>query len=121
MGLTMFGVTTPCVQQISVCWLPRFDCLGISRHRHGRPVHGKAAGGRLSWRRARHHHDRSLRSLVRGVLACTDDRFGAVARTRAPYFGSCGALDMVNFGAPETVPATLSRAQVVSSITRRSR
>ena len=42
--------------------------------------------------------------LFGGVLACTDDRFGAVARTQAPYVGSCGALDMVNFGAPETVP-----------------
>src|SRR5262249_11160304 len=42
--------------------------------------------------------------LFGGILACTVDRFGAVARTRAPYVGSCGALDMVNFGAPETVP-----------------
>ena len=42
--------------------------------------------------------------LFGGVLACMADRFGAVARTRAPYVGSCGALDMVNFGAPETVP-----------------
>ena len=42
--------------------------------------------------------------LFGGVLACTDDRFGAVARSQAPYVGSCGALDMVNFGAMETVP-----------------
>jgi len=42
--------------------------------------------------------------LFGGVLACTEDRFGAVARGRAPYLGSCGALDMVNFGAPKTVP-----------------
>jgi uncharacterized protein (UPF0261 family) len=41
--------------------------------------------------------------LFGGVLACTDDRFGAVARRQTPYVGSCGALDMVNFGAPETV------------------
>jgi len=42
--------------------------------------------------------------LFGGVLACTEDRFGAVARTRAPYVGSCGALDMVNFGGMETIP-----------------
>jgi uncharacterized protein (UPF0261 family) len=42
--------------------------------------------------------------LFGGVLACTDDRFGAVARTRAPYVGACGALDMVNFGAWDSVP-----------------
>ena len=42
--------------------------------------------------------------LFGGVLACTADRFGAVVRSRAPYVGSCGALDMVNFAAPDTVP-----------------
>ena len=43
--------------------------------------------------------------LFGGVLACTDDRFGAIARSGVPYVGSCGALDMVNFGALDTVPA----------------
>ncbi len=42
--------------------------------------------------------------LLGGVFACTEDRFGAVARTRLPYVGSCGALDMVNFGALDTMP-----------------
>jgi uncharacterized protein (UPF0261 family) len=42
--------------------------------------------------------------LFGGVLACTDDRFGAVARSQAPCVASCGALDMVNFGPMETVP-----------------
>ena len=41
--------------------------------------------------------------LFGGVLACTDDRFGAVAHARA-LCGACGALDMVNFGGMETVP-----------------
>jgi uncharacterized protein (UPF0261 family) len=38
------------------------------------------------------------------VLSAGEDRFGAVIRTRVPWVGSCGALDMVNFGALETVP-----------------
>jgi uncharacterized protein (UPF0261 family) len=42
--------------------------------------------------------------LVGGVFPATEDRFGAVIRKRLPYIGSCGALDMVNFGAPDTVP-----------------
>jgi uncharacterized protein (UPF0261 family) len=29
---------------------------------------------------------------------------GAFIRSKIPYVGSCGALDMVNFQAPETVP-----------------
>jgi uncharacterized protein (UPF0261 family) len=42
--------------------------------------------------------------LVGGVLPADEDRFGAVIRTRTPYIGSVGALDMVNFGSPDTVP-----------------
>ncbi len=39
-----------------------------------------------------------------GVFPATEDRFGAIVRTRVPYIGACGALDMVNFGAHDTVP-----------------
>ena len=104
LGLTMFGVTTACVQQISRLLDPRFDCVVF---------HATGTGGRSMEKLL---EDRYLGGvlditttevcdhLFGGVLACTDDRFGAVARTRAPYIGSCGALDMVNFGAPETVP-----------------
>jgi uncharacterized protein (UPF0261 family) len=42
--------------------------------------------------------------LMGGFLPATEDRFGAIIRTRIPYVGSVGALDMVNFFAPETVP-----------------
>jgi uncharacterized protein (UPF0261 family) len=38
------------------------------------------------------------------VFPATEDRFGAMVRTRVPYVGSVGALDMVNFGAPDTIP-----------------
>ena len=42
--------------------------------------------------------------LFGGVLPAGEDRFDAIARTKIPYVGSVGALDMVNFWAPETVP-----------------
>jgi uncharacterized protein (UPF0261 family) len=42
--------------------------------------------------------------MMGGVFPATEDRFGAVIRTRLPYVGSVGALDMVNFAAPPTVP-----------------
>jgi len=42
--------------------------------------------------------------LMGGVFPATEDRFGAIVRTRVPYIGSVGALDMVNFGAPDTIP-----------------
>ena len=37
-------------------------------------------------------------------LPADDDRFGASIRAGKPYIGACGALDMVNFNAPDTVP-----------------
>jgi uncharacterized protein (UPF0261 family) len=42
--------------------------------------------------------------IAGGVMSAGEDRLGAIARTRIPYVGSVGALDMVNFWAPETVP-----------------
>ena len=47
--------------------------------------------------------------LVGGILPCTEDRFGAFARTRIPVVVSTGALDMVNFGPRETVPEKFAR------------
>ena len=45
--------------------------------------------------------------LVGGLFAATPDRFGAAIRTGLPYVASVGALDMVNFGARDTVPEKL--------------
>jgi uncharacterized protein (UPF0261 family) len=42
--------------------------------------------------------------LMGGVFSAGEDRLGAIVRTGVPYVGSCGALDMVNFGAMDSVP-----------------
>jgi uncharacterized protein (UPF0261 family) len=104
LGLTMFGVTTACVQQISRLLMNRFDCIvfhatGTGGQSMEKLLEDGYLGGVLDITTTE-----VCDHLFGGVLACTDDRFGAVARTRAPYVGSCGALDMVNFGAPETMP-----------------
>jgi len=103
-GLTMFGVTTPCVTAIADQLRLTYDCMVF---------HATGTGGRSMEKLA----DSGLLSgaiditttevcdlLFGGVLPATEDRFGAVARTRLPYVGSVGALDMVNFGGPETIP-----------------
>jgi uncharacterized protein (UPF0261 family) len=103
-GLTMFGVTTPCVQQIVHLLASRFDPLvfhatGTGGHSMEKLLEDGYIAGVLDITTTE-----VCDYLFGGVLACTADRFGAVARTRAPYLGSCGALDMVNFGALESVP-----------------
>ena len=101
----MFGVTTPCVQQISAALAADWECLVF---------HATGVGGRSMEKLV----DSGLISaviditttevadmLMGGVLPADEDRFGAIIRTRMPYVGSVGALDMVNFGPPDTVPA----------------
>lgn len=103
-GLSMFGVTTPCVTAIVEHLKSDFDCMVF---------HATGVGGRTMEKLV----DDGVLSgvlditttevcdkVVGGVLAATEDRFGAIIRSGVPYVGSVGALDMVNFWAPETVP-----------------
>jgi uncharacterized protein (UPF0261 family) len=104
LGLTMFGVTTPCVQQMVRLLSRRFDCLvfhatGTGGQSMEKLLDDGLIGGVIDLTTTE-----VCDHLFGGVLACTDDRFGAVRRSQAPYVGSCGALDMVNFGAMDTVP-----------------
>lgn len=104
-GLSMFGVTTQCVTAIVEKLKPDFDCMVF---------HATGTGGRAMEKLV---EDGLLSGilditttevcdmLLGGVLASTEDRFGAIARTGVPYVGSVGALDMVNFWAPDSVPA----------------
>ncbi|VTP17480.1 hypothetical protein PUATCC27989T_05486 [Phytobacter ursingii] len=103
-GLTMFGVTTPCVQQLTQKLENDYDCLVF---------HATGSGGKAMEKLADNHLLHSVLDisttevcdyLFGGVLACSDDRFGAIARSKIPYIGSCGALDMVNFGSRPSVP-----------------
>ena len=103
-GLTMFGVTTPLVTQLVEALEQRYDPLVF---------HATGTGGRSLEKLV----DSGMVSavldmtttevpdlVVGGVFAATEDRLGAIVRTGVPYVGSCGALDMVNFGARDTVP-----------------
>jgi uncharacterized protein (UPF0261 family)/ABC-type branched-subunit amino acid transport system ATPase component len=103
-GITMFGVTTPAVQKITAELRDEYECLVF---------HATGVGGRSMEKLV----DTGLLAgvidltttevcdlLMGGVFPATEDRFGAVIRTRVPYVGSVGALDMVNFGAPESIP-----------------
>jgi len=111
-GLTMFGVTTPCVQQITGALAADWECLVF---------HATGVGGRSMEKLV----DSGLVSavidvtttevadmLMGGVLPADADRFGAIIRTRTPFVGSVGALDMVNFGPPDTVPAAYRGRQL---------
>ncbi|MGA8652967.1 MAG: ABC transporter permease [Xanthobacteraceae bacterium] len=103
-GLTMFGVTTPCVDAIVDALEEDFECLVF----HATGVGGQSMEKLVDSGTLVGVIDITTTEvcdlLLGGVLPATEDRFGAIARMRVPYIGSCGALDMVNFGPMETVP-----------------
>ncbi len=104
-GLTMFGVTTPCVTRVTELLAGRYDCLVFHATGTGGQSMEKLAESGLLAGVIDVTTTEVADLLMGGVLPCTEDRFGAIARRRLPYVGSCGALDMVNFGAMATVPA----------------
>jgi uncharacterized protein (UPF0261 family)/ABC-type branched-subunit amino acid transport system ATPase component len=110
-GLTMFGVTTPCVQQITAQLKEDYDCLVF----HATGVGGQSMEKLIDSGMLAGVTDITTTEIcdmmMGGVLPATEDRFGAVIRTRMPYVGSCGALDMVNFGPRHTVPGHYENRQ----------
>lgn len=103
-GITMFGVTTPAVQKIAADLRNDFECLVF----HATGVGGRSMEKLVDSGQLAGVIDLTTTEicdlLMGGVFPATDDRFGAIIRTRVPYIGSVGALDMVNFGAPDTIP-----------------
>ncbi|MBV9531507.1 MAG: ABC transporter permease [Bradyrhizobium sp.] len=103
-GITMFGVTTPAVQKIAADLGDDFECLVF----HATGVGGRSMEKLVDSGQLAGVIDLTTTEicdlLLGGVFPATEDRFGAIIRSRVPYVGSTGALDMVNFGAPETIP-----------------
>jgi uncharacterized protein (UPF0261 family) len=105
-GMTMFGVTTPCVDAVRrALEADGYDCLvfhatGTGGRTMEKLVESGMIGGVLDVTTTEVADE-----LVGGIFPCGPDRFDAIARAGIPYVLSLGALDMVNFGALDTVPA----------------
>ena len=91
-GLTMFGVTTPCVTAVVERLGDQVDPLVFHATGTGGPRHGEARRRRA--RRLGGGRDRPPRSadlVAGGIMAAGDDRLDAIVRTGVPYVGSVGA------------------------------
>jgi uncharacterized protein (UPF0261 family) len=104
-GLTMFGVTTPLVTQLVERLAGRYDPLVFhATGTGGRSMEKLVASGLIT--AVLDMTTTEVADLVvGGVFPAGPDRLDVVASTGVPYVGSCGALDMVNFGARASVPA----------------
>lgn len=103
--LSMFGVTTPAVQAITEGLAGDYDCLVF---------HATGSGGRSMEQLVDQGDVAGVLDIttteicdliVGGMLSAGEERLDSIARSKLPYVGSCGALDMANFWAPESVPA----------------
>lgn len=113
LGITMFGVTTPAVRQIVDEIESYYDCLVF---------HATGTGGRSMEKLVDSNMlvgaidlttTEVCDMLVGGVFPADEDRFGAFIRTGIPWVGSVGAVDMVNFGARNSIPEKFHHRQFV--------
>jgi uncharacterized protein (UPF0261 family) len=110
-GLSMFGVTTPCIQAVVKDLETDFDCLVFHATGTGGQSMEKLVDSGLVKGLVDATTTEVCDLLMGGVFSAGEDRLGSIIRTQLPYVGSCGALDMVNFGSRETVPEKYKERQ----------
>lgn len=104
-GMTMFGVTTACVTMVrEMLEAEGYDCLVF---------HATGTGGQAMEKLVESGMIDGVLDItttevadevVGGVFAAGPERFDRILEKEIPYVVSVGALDMVNFGAKDTVP-----------------
>lgn len=105
LGMTMFGVTTPCVTSVRQTLEKQgFDCLvfhatGTGGRAMEQLVESGLIGGVLDITTTEVSDE-----IVGGVFPSGPARFEKLLEKRIPLVLSLGAVDMVNFGSIETVP-----------------
>lgn len=106
LGMTMFGVTTPCCDRVrEVLESKGFEILVF---------HATGSGGKAMEALIRAGFIRGVLDittteladdLVGGIFSAGPDRLLAAGEANIPQVVSVGAMDMVNFGPPDTVPS----------------
>jgi uncharacterized protein (UPF0261 family) len=109
-GITMFGVTTPCVTTLrQLLEQSGYECFVF---------HATGTGGRAMEKLVDAGFLQGIidvtttevaDEVVGGVFPAGVDRFAATLARQVPFVLSLGALDMVNFGARDTVPERFQR------------
>ncbi|XP_057786761.1 toMV susceptible protein tm-1(GCR26) [Salvia miltiorrhiza] len=112
-GLTMFGVTTPCVNAVK-------DRLAQEGY-ETLVFHATGVGGRAMEDLVRGGFIQGVLDItttevadyiVGGVMACDASRFDAIIEKKIPLVLSAGALDMVNFGSKDTIPSKFQQRKI---------
>lgn len=105
-GITMFGVTTPCAEAVKKRLLEEgYEPLVF----HATGIGGKAMEDLVKAGLIQGVLDITTTEVadhvVGGVMACDSSRFDAIIEKKIPFVLSVGALDMVNFGPKDSIPS----------------
>ncbi|MGH7142958.1 MAG: Tm-1-like ATP-binding domain-containing protein, partial [Planctomycetota bacterium] len=106
LALTMYGVTTPCLTEIRRRLEADFDCLVFHATEQGRLAIQKLNASKLT-AATLDITTTQLAVFTPGLERANSAYFDAAIQSGRPWVGSVGAMDMVNFGPPETLPAHL--------------
>jgi uncharacterized protein (UPF0261 family) len=109
----MFGVTTPCVQAVTKALGDDYDCLVFHATGVGGQSMEKLADSGLLEGVIDVSTTEVADEIGGGVLSAGPTRLDVFAQRAIPYVGSCGALDMINFGAWSTVPERFAQRNLV--------
>ncbi|XP_019182764.1 PREDICTED: uncharacterized protein LOC109177765 isoform X3 [Ipomoea nil] len=112
-GITMFGVTTPCVNAVKERLTKEgYETLVF----HATGVGGKAMEDLVKGGFIQGVLDITTTEvadyLVGGVMACDSSRFDAILEKKVPLVLSVGALDMVNFGPKSSIPSDFQQRKI---------
>jgi uncharacterized protein (UPF0261 family)/predicted TIM-barrel enzyme len=112
-GMTMFGVTTPCVEAVKERLVKEgYETLVF----HATGVGGRAMEDLVKEGLIQGVLDITTTEVadyvVGGVMACDSSRFDTIIEKKIPLVLSIGALDMVNFGAIDTIPSSFQQRNI---------
>ena len=103
-GISMFGVTTPCVKSVTEHLKNSAECVVF----HATDIGTKAMEELIKDNKLQGIIDISPTDvcdlIAGGVFAAKPTRLDAIINSGMNYIGACGALDMVNFRSIDSVP-----------------
>ena len=108
-GITMFGVTTPCVENLTKILEKEYECFVFHATGSGGKSFEKLVDSELLDYVLDITTTEICDLLMGGVFPCSEKRLDVFSKKNVPYFGSVGAIDMVNFAEIETVPTKFKK------------
>ncbi|XP_039054524.1 toMV susceptible protein tm-1(GCR26)-like [Hibiscus syriacus] len=112
-GITMYGVTTPCVNAVN----QRLQKEGYETL----IFHATGVGGKAMESLVREGYIQGVLDItttevadyvVGGVMACDSSRFDVIIEKKIPFVVSVGALDIVAFGPKDTIPSNFQQRKI---------